>query len=243
MADATAGSKLYIGTSAQADDLSDFEADTYVEIKQIEDLGEVGMETAAIQFRPVAGLGQHLKGSSIGKVVNLVIGRNPADAGQQALRDASRSHLDFNFKLQLANAPGAAPTKPSTFYWRGLVFPATTALGNGESGVIKDTHPIGIQSDIIELEPGNVPGLPGSLAANASSSSVIAVTFTGGSGASSHQMRYSLHGQNAFTAWATFTSGSNITGLSPNTQYDIEVRGVNASGHGPAAATSETTDS
>ncbi len=237
MVDATAKSKLYIGTTAAADDLIGFEADTYTEIKDIEDLGEIGEEAAQLTFVPVGGRGVHKKGATTGKVVNLVVGRNPTDPGQQALRAAAQSHLDYNFKLTLNNA--APPSVPSTFYFRGLTFPAATALGNAEA-MIKDTHPIAINSEIIELEPGNVPALPTSLVLTPTDIT-IDVAFTGAVGVTSHQARY-RQGAGEWTTWATIVTGGDITGLAPDTEYEVQVRGVNASGHGPAASDTVTTE-
>jgi hypothetical protein len=142
-ATATAKSKLYIGGSTAADDLAEFEALTWTEIKNIEDLGEIGQEASQLMFRPVGDRATHLKGNVAGTLINLVVGRIADDAGQVALRTAAGVHSDYNFKVSLNNTP------PTIFYFRGVVFPPKVQLGNAE-GIVRDAFAIGINSDIIE---------------------------------------------------------------------------------------------
>ena len=60
----TAGAKIYIGTTVDAPNISAFKADSYTEIKEVEDLGEFGDESSEVEFtlhrrQPQAALQGH----------------------------------------------------------------------------------------------------------------------------------------------------------------------------------------
>lgn len=145
-----AGSKVYIGTTIAADTAVEFAADTYVEIKQVEDLGELGDESEAISF---AGVGNarvlKLKGARDAGTLVLVVGRDPLDAGQIAVKAAEKTNFEYNFKLVANDAPDADHTS-STYYFRGLVMSARDNYGQ-QNNVVRTTFNIGINSAIIEL--------------------------------------------------------------------------------------------
>lgn len=109
---ALAGAKFSIGTSAAIDfttpatALAAFVADTYLEVKPSETIGDFGDTATDVPF---TGLGdqrtQHLKGTFDGGTVQLTCGYDAGDAGQNAMRAAFKSPNDFNFKVAYNDAP------------------------------------------------------------------------------------------------------------------------------------------
>ena len=87
----TAKSKVYVGpANATISELAEFEAVTWTEIKEVEDLGEFGVEGNIQEFLSLAdGYVRKLKGSLNSGDIELVTARDPSDAGQNLLRAAS----------------------------------------------------------------------------------------------------------------------------------------------------------
>lgn len=145
-----AGAKVYIGTTVAATNETQFAADTYVEIKHVEDLGELGDESEAINF---AALGdarvRKLKGARDAGTLVLVVGRDPLDSGQLALKAAEKTSFDFNFKIVANDAPDADHTN-STYYFRGLVMSARDNYGQ-QNNVVRTTFNVGINSAVLEV--------------------------------------------------------------------------------------------
>lgn len=153
----TAGARIFIGTTANATTLLQFEADTYVEVKYVEDLGEFGDEAAEVEFVAVnvddvesTGRKMRFKGSRDAGVLNLVCGRDPLDNGQRALIAAEKNSDDeYNLKIVANDAPvGGTPT---TFYMRVMVMSAKVNF-SGADDVTRINFAIAINSAILEVE-------------------------------------------------------------------------------------------
>lgn len=92
--------------------------------------------------------------------------------------------------------------------------------------------PIGLTS--------SAPGAIANLAASQVDSSTLSFTFSSAAGATSHQVRVSPRipqstgavSTGRWSAPVSANSGDQITSLAPNLTYDVQVRGVNASGFG-----------
>jgi len=143
MADTAAGAKLYIGTTASATVQSEFEADSYTEIKEISNIGEFGAAANILTF-PVLGDNYVLKAKGTRNAGDppIVVGRNPTDAGQIAIRAAEATNNYYNFKLDLADSQ--SPTMTNTVvYFRALVSGKTTSVG-GVEDFITDTYTLAI---------------------------------------------------------------------------------------------------
>lgn len=151
---AAAGSKIYIGTTAAIDFATDagaltyFEADTYTEVKEVEDLGEFGDESAEITFGTIGDTRtRRFKGPRDAGVLALVCGRDPLDAGQQAVLAAEKVKDEYNLKIVANDAPvGGTPT---TYYMRVLVMSAKNSFGAVDN-VVRVTFNLAINSAIIE---------------------------------------------------------------------------------------------
>jgi hypothetical protein len=109
---ATAGAKVYIGTTASVDftsyttALASFVADTYTEIKPSETLGDFGDSATDVKFLGIGdSRAQHLKGSQDGGIQTRTFGFDATDPGQIATKAAYASPNDYNHKIVFNDAP------------------------------------------------------------------------------------------------------------------------------------------
>ncbi len=152
-----AGCRFSIGTKSGADDQTAYEADTYVEVGEIEDLGEFGDTFSNVNFTALSdGRVRKYKGTADAGDIALVVGLDNGDAGQEAVKTAhqDRSKGDYNIKITLNDGDPAAatPIKPTTFYMRGKVMKNTVAAGSADN-VVKRNISVAINSDILEILP------------------------------------------------------------------------------------------
>jgi len=155
---ATGGSKFNVGTTAEADDLTAFEADTYTEVRGAEDLGELGDTRTELPFTPASEANRTFrrKGSKDGGIIELICGRIADDPGQLALKAAADDDAvdgDRNFKVTLNDAPEDGT--PTIYYFRGIVLDHRTNLGPADN-IVRTTFRIGVNSEVLE-----VPAAPG----------------------------------------------------------------------------------
>lgn len=157
---ATAGAKVYIGpANAQIATLSEFEditdAEAWVQIGEVEDLGEWGPEGTEITFKSLAD--SHVrrrKGTIDSGQVALICARDPMDAGQIAARAAVNNHLPFTFRVQLDDAPTPTGT-PSEFFFRAVVLSARNNYSTADE-ITRTTFNLGIDGAVIEVEAAPV---------------------------------------------------------------------------------------
>lgn len=153
-----AGCRFSLGTKVAAETQAEFVADTYVEVGEIEDLGEFGDTFANVNFTALAdGRVRKYKGTADAGDLTLTLGLDNGDAGQAAVKTAhaDRSKGDYNIKITLNDGnPTATPTPiaPTTFYMRGKVMKNTVASGSADN-VVRRNVTIGINSDILEILP------------------------------------------------------------------------------------------
>lgn len=153
-----AGCRFSLGTKVAAETQAEFVADTYVEVGEIEDLGEFGDTFANVNFTALAdGRVRKYKGTADAGDLTLTLGLDNGDAGQAAVKTAhaDRSKGDYNMKITLNDGnPAALPTPiaPTTFYMRGKVMKNTVASGSADN-VVRRNVTVGINSDILEILP------------------------------------------------------------------------------------------
>ena len=152
-----AGCRFSIGSKNGADTEAAYKADTYVEVGEIEDLGEFGDTFSSVTFTSLAdGRVRKYKGTADAGDLTLTIGLDNGDLGQAKLKVAhkDRSKGDYNIKVTLNDGdPTATPVLlPTTFYMRGKVMNNTVAAGSADN-VIRRNVTVGINSDIIEVLP------------------------------------------------------------------------------------------
>jgi len=158
MAQTFAGAKIYIGTTVNAVTRDDFEADTYLAIEEVSNMGEIGSTANVLQFPLVSDdFVIKSKGTRNAGDPALVVGRVSSAPGQQALRAAERTKFFYNFKLELEDAPNELTTN-TVFYFRALVAGANNTLGGNED-FVTETYTLGIYPRplIIEQEPITSP--------------------------------------------------------------------------------------
>jgi len=145
-----AKSTIAIGTTLAASTKSEYEADTYSEVGEVEDLGEFGDEAEEITFTALNDRRtRKFKGSFNAGTITCVSGFDSSDAGQDAMISAFAEDDDYNFRVQLNDKITSGGT-PTTLYFRGKVMSKQKNVGN-VSNVVRQTFAIGINSEILEV--------------------------------------------------------------------------------------------
>jgi hypothetical protein len=149
------GAKIYIGPTTAVTGANDaaiitaYKALTYVEIGEVESLGEFGDAANDVTFTSLSDARvRHLKGARDAGVLSLVVGRDPLDAGQIAARAAEKTKFAYAFKVVAEDAPDEDGT-PSSFFFHALVQGAKENFGEADN-VIKTNIDLGIVTQIYE---------------------------------------------------------------------------------------------
>ena len=154
------GTKLYIGPAivlATTDSAAEFAALTpYVEIKEIENYGELGDEAAAVLFAAVGDARvRKSKGARDAGVMALVCGREVHDPGQIALEAAEQTNQTFSFKMELPDAP-TEDYSNSFIYFGALVMSKRLNVG-GNDNIIRDNFNLGINTKLYVIPSAELP--------------------------------------------------------------------------------------
>lgn len=137
------GSTVFIGPVTTAITQSALAALTFVEIGNVESIGEFGPQAQDVSFTPLKGPSvQHLKGAIDNGMLAVVCARDPLDAGQIALAAASATKFEYAIKIVLNDEADANDT-PTIFYARGPIFSARNNVG-GANDVTKRTFNVGL---------------------------------------------------------------------------------------------------
>lgn len=148
------GVRLFIGgvNNNRESDLAEYVADSYVEIGEVEDGGEFGDESEVITFTSLAdGRTRKFKGARDAGTMQLVVGDDVTDEGQQALEAAEGEPHDYNFKVVLNDAITLGGDG-STHYFTGKVM-SKRRTGIQSNSVVRRNFSIGINSAITEVPP------------------------------------------------------------------------------------------
>ena len=151
---AASGAKLYIGgPNSDVDSfLADYHADSYIEVGEVEDLGEFGDESATIEFTSLGdGRVRKLKGPRDAGTMNITVGDDMTDAGQAAMEAAEATIFDYNFKIVLNDALTIGGTGSNHFFI-GKVMSKRRNVGNA-TNVVRRAFTVGINSAITEVDP------------------------------------------------------------------------------------------
>lgn len=153
-----AGCRFSLGSKTAATTEAEYAADTYIQVGEIEDLGEFGDTFSSVTFTSLSGgRVRKYKGTADAGDMTLTVGLDNGDAGQSAVKTAhkDRSKGNYNIKVTLNDGdPTAQPAVlPTTFYFSGKVMNNTVALGAADN-VVRRNITIGINSDILEIEAG-----------------------------------------------------------------------------------------
>lgn len=142
-----AGSRFYIGPVTDAADVTAFEALTWVEVGEVEDLGEFGDQSNSVTFTALADARvRKFKGTKDAGDMTLTVGFDADDAGQLALiaAEADTSPDDYGIKVQLNDDS----LDPTVAYFRGKIMSYRLQAGNADN-VVRATVSIGINSPVI----------------------------------------------------------------------------------------------
>lgn len=150
----TAGAKVYIGPASEAKLLTEFTAITtagdWVEIGEVEDLGEWGAEGTEITFKNLGDkYTRRRKGTIDSGSVALICARDPLDVGQIAARAAAEEQYSYAFRVVLEDQPSDAGT-PTSFYFVAVVLSAKNSFGTADD-LTKTTFTLGIDGAVIEV--------------------------------------------------------------------------------------------
>lgn len=127
----TAGSKLYIGPvrASTVDTLAEYEALSWTEVGEIEDMGSLGDQSNSVTFTSVGdSRTRKLKGARDAGTMSLRIGRDALNPGQIALAAAEQTKFEYAFKVEIADSRGAGYTN-SFRYFGALVMSQREELG------------------------------------------------------------------------------------------------------------------
>jgi hypothetical protein len=141
-----------INAMSNEDAVSYFEGlSGWVEVEEIEDLGERGDSAEEIVFTAVGNRrARKLKGPRNAGTQALVVGRDPLDDGQQELVAAEATDFNRAFKTVYSDKVDASHTD-SVEYYAGLVMSKPTNLGN-VSNVTRRTFNVAINTGIYDVE-------------------------------------------------------------------------------------------
>lgn len=146
-----ANAVISLGTTTLATTQTQYEADTYVEIGEVESIGEFGDESNTVTFTSLKNSRvRKAKGSRDAGMVALVVGKDPTDVGQLALKAAQKTKFEYNMKIELADKTAAAGAKNTVFYLRVLVMTARDNVGNNDN-VVRTTFNCAINSEPLEI--------------------------------------------------------------------------------------------
>ncbi|MCD9572213.1 MULTISPECIES: phage tail protein [Pseudomonas] len=153
-----AGCRLAIGGKTSADSEAEYKADTYVDVGEIEDLGEFGDTFSSVNFTALSdGRVRKYKGTADAGNMTLTVGLDNGDAGQKAVAVAhkDRTKGNYNVKVTLNDGdPGATPAiLPTTFYFGVKVMNNTVAPGSADN-VVRRNMTLAINTEILEITAG-----------------------------------------------------------------------------------------
>jgi hypothetical protein len=151
-----AGAHIYIGTTAAATNEASFAADTYEEITNVSNMGELGATANIVTFPVVSDkYVKKSKGTRNAGDPVLVVGRISADAGQEALRAAEDTKFYYNFKIELEDAEDEEHTN-TVIYFRALVASVTNQFGGNED-FVTESYSLGIYPKPVIVESALIP--------------------------------------------------------------------------------------
>lgn len=146
------GAKIFIGPAQAVEpaNAAAYQALAWVEVKEVETLGEFGDESSSVDFAAIGdGRVRKLKGARDAGTIELTCGRDPLDAGQLAIKAAEKTKFQYAFKIVAADAP-TEEYNDSEYYFLGLVMSARENYGENDN-VVRTTFNIGINTAITEI--------------------------------------------------------------------------------------------
>lgn len=147
----SSGSKIFIAseTTEQAN-VAGYEALTWQEIGEVEDLGEFGDAAEIIPFTSLGdGRVRKSKGAFDAGDINLVCGYDPTDDGQIDLVAALAASGGYNFKITRDDQITPVTGNPTTHYFRAIVASGRKQYGQ-QNNVQRISFQLAITSAVLE---------------------------------------------------------------------------------------------
>lgn len=148
MESTASGTRVYIGDNTACASIAEYEAQSWVEVGEVESLGEYGDTAAEVVFEKLADSRvKKLKGMFNAGTLPIAAADDTNDVGQICMRAALSSTFDFNFKVECDDAATVGGTG-SVEYFAGKVFGAPRNVGGGNN-VIRRNFTVGINTAIL----------------------------------------------------------------------------------------------
>ncbi len=151
-----AGSKLYICTTPQPDELdaTEYAALTWVLVGGVGSVGETGDNTNILTYDTWDdAVVQKAKGMTDAGSPEIEVARDPDDAGQDAMRTAAGTNLIYAFKIEGTDLPDTNPAStPTIRYNRGLVSGPREPNGRNEDFDL-EIFTLGLVQKQIKVDP------------------------------------------------------------------------------------------
>jgi len=147
------GAKLFIATTAGIPaNLAAYQALTFTEVAEVEDMGEFGDESEAVSWTALSDARtRKLKGPRDAGTQVVVVGDDMTDDGQVALEAAEASPLNWPFKVQLNDALTIGG-EDSLHFFSALVMSKRRNVGNA-SNVVRRNFALAINTEILSVDP------------------------------------------------------------------------------------------
>lgn len=147
----SSGVRLWIGnTDVTVDTIAEYAAQSWTEVNSIENLGDFGDESSAVNFTALKDARtQIFKGPRSAGTMAIVCGDDPGDPGQHIFTVAETTKFDYNIKVQLNDAITLAG-QGSIHYFKGKVMSARRTVG-GASDVVKRNFNLAVNSAILDV--------------------------------------------------------------------------------------------
>jgi hypothetical protein len=143
-----AGCKIYIGGTGVLASEEAFQL-----IGKVANMGEFGTSFDEILFSSLDDRNVlKFKGQRNDGSLSLQLGRDATEDGQADLVAAVETDFDYNFKIELNDAPDTTENTPTTFVFKAKVMSYTTQIGEANS-IVGSTAGLGIQSGTIVEVP------------------------------------------------------------------------------------------
>jgi hypothetical protein len=144
------GVKFYIGTTQDCTTLAEFQADSYIEVGEVEDAGQVGDESGEITFTALSDARtRKFKGPRDAGTMQIVCGADSSDEGQDAMVAAEADdNFDYNFRVDLSDELTVGGT-PTSLYFRGKVMSKRRNIGN-VGNIVRYNFNVGVNTAIVE---------------------------------------------------------------------------------------------
>lgn len=147
--DTTAGTKISIGPAdSTADDATAYGLLSYVEIGEVENMGEFGDASREVTFTALSDRRvRKFKGSRDAGTLSLTIGNDHTNTGQTNLAAAEQTDNEYAFKVE---GPDDSGTTPTIYYFRAKVMSFRFVPGDTET-IFRTRSDIGINSQIVQV--------------------------------------------------------------------------------------------